>query len=117
MLSAPRVSNGDIALTLSLFAGHRFPGLVGIVACHLPGQSGRLCAEVFFVDDSSMVHEEGLDTRNAILRGPCHQREAADHFALHHVVHRAALRIRTLRFQDVEEIAVIRDGLLALRLQ
>ena len=104
------------SLAPGLLAGHRLPGLIRIEASDLPGQSGRLCSQVFFVDDTTMIYDQSLDTRNAVLGRSCNHREAADHFTLHHVIHDATLRIRALRFQDVKKIAVIRDGLLALPL-
>src|SRR5579872_2830943 len=93
------LNNGGL-IRLVLFALDWLPGLVRIETCHLRGQRRGSRAQILFVHDSTVVHDERLDSRVAVFRRICNQREAADHISLHDVRLRAARRIGTLRGQD-----------------
>lgn len=66
----------------------------------------RLRAEIGLIDLPLMAHQEGLNARDAPLGGDGQHGEAADHAAIHHIIHLAAARGRPLAFQHAEEIAV-----------
>ena len=70
----------------------------------------RLLAQVLLVDDAVVAHDEGLDAGHPVLRRCGDEGEAADHRTLHHEVHGAQRRRRTLSLQHLEEVAVVRVG-------
>src|ERR1022692_4684997 len=55
-------------------------------------------------------YDEGVNARDAIVRGPCHKTESADHGVFHHVVVPAAFRVRPLGLKYAEVIAMVRLG-------
>src|SRR5258708_22681257 len=77
------------------------PGRVGVVRDHRLGNLGGFVAKVFFQYDAVLIHDESFDARGAILRGPRHKSEAAEHQALLNVIMCSARREEALRFEDL----------------
>src|SRR5262245_5880358 len=86
--------------------GHRRPCAIGIERFHLSTQRRGPCSEIPLVHDPLLVDDEGPGAGHPVLRGKRDHREASGHAAVHHVVERASRRIRSLRRQYPEVIAM-----------
>ena len=71
------------------------------------GARGGVGSEVLLVHDALVVDKEGHDPRVGPSRRIGHQREAAEHFALYHIVIGAAGGIGALACEDAIVVAMI----------
>jgi hypothetical protein len=64
---------------------HWFPGFVGVEPGHLPSRSRCVRTQILFINDTPVIHDEGLDPRDTVFRRPGNQGKSADHLAFYHV--------------------------------
>src|SRR6202034_644976 len=83
---------------------HGLPRRVGIKARH---RNGRPRSTIFFVNDARLIHEEGVDTANAVGSRPGDQRESSNHGFPKYVGMLSSGRVRTLFLQHTEIVAMV----------
>src|SRR5208282_3461415 len=86
------------------------------IALHVSGNRLGFWAEIFFVDDSILVDDEGHHAGGSVLRRISHEGEAGGHFAIHQIAFHALLVPGAFGGQDVEVVTAIRSGRAGLAL-
>ena len=92
---------------------HFLPGFVGVEKGHLGDDTFRRHTQVLLIDDPVVVDDEGHDPRGTVRGRICDHGEAADHLAVHHVAVCPSRRVLPLPLQDLVEIALVGDRLVA----
>src|SRR5262245_33131388 len=102
---------GAIVWTIApkfLLCRHRAPGPVRIEAIDCLRELESFGSEVPLVDHAVVAHHERLHSSDAILCWKRDHREAADHRAIHNVIHLSERSSRPLAFQHFEKVTVVR---------
>src|SRR4030095_12085241 len=93
---------------LLVLVRHRNPGVVRIEALHFLELFKAVHTEVLFVDNAVVANDEAFDSGYSVNRRTCNQRKSSDHDTLHNEIHLAHWSRRSLSFEDLKVIAVIR---------
>src|SRR5881227_3385504 len=85
-----------------------FPSLVRIVFVHALERLQRVGSKIFFIHDTVWANDKCHDSSHPIFSRGSGEGEPADHCTANHEVHLSHRRRRSLPFQHLEVITVIR---------
>src|SRR6202007_539669 len=94
-------------------ANYGAPAVAWVVIRHSYGNIGGLFAEIFLVDGTVFIDDEGHDSRIPVFGGVGEKGKPACHLSIDDVILHAALCLVALFGQDVEVVAVERLGFIA----